>query len=284
MKKNFDLTGWTCFSQRRNSKSYMSPDKKWMVKFGTEFAEATLPMLEHEMEVTKKALEVGVKTPKVDDIVELPSGELGLIYEYIEGKKSIARAAGEDTDNIDYYMKRFARISKDLHSKVCDPNKFESVEDRVREQIKKRNILTESQKEKAYKLLDGIEKKYTCIHGDFQTGNFIIAGDNEFAIDLGAIAYGNPDYDVACFYYFCHYFPSYVTDRIFHCDQKYLPLMWRSFIKYYYDTTDDKVLDEITKKNAKYALVCFFGQLKHVEPGPELNDAMNKYFDKEFAD
>lgn len=56
------------------------------------------------------------------------------------------------------------------------------------------------------------------------------------------------------------------------------------FIRYYYDTTDDKVLDELTKKNAKYALVCFFGQLKHVEPGPEINETMNKYFDKEFAD
>ena len=32
MIKNFDLSGWTCFSERRNSKSYMSPDKKWMVK------------------------------------------------------------------------------------------------------------------------------------------------------------------------------------------------------------------------------------------------------------
>lgn len=284
MKKNFDLTGWTCFSERRNSKSYMSPDKKWMVKFGTEFAEATLPMLEHEMEVTKKALEVGVKTPKVDDIVELPSGELGLIYEYIEGKKSIARAAGEEPEKIDYYMKRFAHIAKDMHSRTCDTSKFESIEDRVREQIKVRNILTEPQKEKAYKFIDTIERKNNFIHGDFQSGNFIISGDQEFVIDLGAIAYGNLDYDVACFYYFTHYFPKFVTDMVFHCDQKYLPEMWKSFIKYYYDTTDEKVLDEITKKNAKYALVCFFGQLKHVEPGPEINDTMEKYFDKEFAD
>ena len=122
MIKNFDLTNWTCFSNRRNSKSYMSPDKKWMVKFGTEFAESTLEKLESEMEISKKAIEIGVKTPKVDDIVELPNGELGLIYEFIEGKKSIARACGEDLDNIDYYMKRFAHISKDLHSKICDPN------------------------------------------------------------------------------------------------------------------------------------------------------------------
>ena len=262
----------------------MSPDKKWMVKFGTEFSVATLESLEHEMEVTKKAIEVGVKTPKVDDIVELPSGELGLIYEYIEGKKSIARAAGEEPDKIDYYMKRFAHVSKDMHSKVCDPNKFESIEDRVREQIKKRDILSEARKEKAYKFLDSIEKKNNFIHGDFQTGNFIIAGGEEFVIDLGNIAYGNPDYDIACFYYFCHYFPSFVTDRIFHCESKYLPMMWKSFIKYYYDTTDERVLDEITKKNAKYALVCFFGQLKNIEPGPEINEAMDKYFDKEFSD
>ena len=282
MIKNFDLTGWTCFSERRNSKSYMSADKKWMVKFGTEFAKATLESLEHEMDVTNKALEVGVKTPKVDDVIELPSGELGLIYEYIEGKKSIARAAGEEPEKIDYYMKRFAHISKDMHSKTCDPSKFESIEDRVREQVRKRDILSDSQKEKAYKLLDSIEKKNNFIHGDFQTGNFIIAGDQEFAIDLGNIAYGNPDYDIACFYYFCHYFPTYITDRLFHCEKKYLQVMWRSFIKYYYDTTDEKVLDELTKKFAKYALVCFFGQLKTVEPGPEFNDAIDEYFDKEF--
>ena len=282
MIKNFDLTGWTCFSERRNSKSYMSDDKKWMVKFGTEFAPMTLSTLQEEMGVTNKAIEIGVKTPKVKDIVELPTGELGLIYEYIEGKKSISRAAGEDIDNYDKYMMRFARVAKDLHSKVCDVNKFESFEDRVREQILKWDIMDESQKEKALKLLDGIEKKTNCIHGDFQSGNFIITATEEFVIDLGAIAYGNPDYDIACLYYFFHYFPAYVTDRLFHCESKYLHGMWNSFIKYYYDTNDEKVLDEITKKFEKYALVCFFGLLKFVNPGTEVKDAIDAHFDRLF--
>lgn len=280
MIKNFDLTGWTCFSDRRNSKSYKSQDGKWMVKFGTEFAEATMESLEKEMGVTKKALAIGVKTPKVDDIVELPDGKLGLIYEYIEGKKSIARACGEDIDNIDYYMKRFAHIARDLHSKVCDTDKFDSIVERTREQISSRDILNPSQKERAYKLLDGMEKKNNCVHGDFQTGNFIIAGDNEFAIDLGGIAYGNPDHDIACFYYFCYYFPSYVTDRLFHCEPKYLPIMWECFIKHYFDTNDEKVVKELTDKYAKLALVCFFAQLKYVDPGTEIQDAMDAYFDK----
>ena len=283
MIKNFDLTNWTCFSNRRNSKSYMSPDKKWMVKFGTEFAESTLEKLESEMEISKKAIEIGVKTPKVDDIVELPNGELGLIYEFIEGKKSIARAMSEDLDNIDYYMERFARIAKDIHSKVCDTSKFESIEERVREQIASRDILSLTQKEKAYKLLDGIEKTNTCVHGDFQTGNFIIAGDKEFAIDLGGIAYGNPDYDIACFYYFCYYFPTYVTDALFHCDKTYLPKMWDGFVRHYFDTNDSKVIEELTNKYKKYALVCFFGQLKFVDPGTEIQETMDAYFDKVFG-
>ena len=34
--KHIDLSTWTCFSERVNSKSYVSADKKWMVKFDAE--------------------------------------------------------------------------------------------------------------------------------------------------------------------------------------------------------------------------------------------------------
>ncbi len=99
----------------------------------------------------KKTLEAGVKTPKVGDIVELSNGDIGIIYEYIEGKKSIARAMSEDLGNIDYYAKRFARVSRDMHSKVCDIKKFESMKERTITQIKEKDILTEQQKERAIK-------------------------------------------------------------------------------------------------------------------------------------
>ena len=96
-------------------------------------------------------------------------------------------------------------------------------------------------------------------------------------------SYGNPDYDIACFYFFCHYFQPFVTERIFHCDAKFLHTMWNSFIKYYYETNDQKVLDEITKKFEKYGLVCFFGLFKFIDPGVEIKEIMDQYFDKVFA-
>ena len=283
MIKNFDLTGWTCFSERRNSKSYMSPDKKWMVKFGTEFTNNSIEQFEVEKQITLKALEVGVKTPKVQDVVQLPDGTSGLIYEYIEGKKSIARAASEDLDNIDYYIKRFAHIAKDMHSKTCDVNKFESVDARAREQITSKDILNERQKEAALKFLDTIEEKNIFIHGDFQPGNFIITKDDEFAIDLSAAAYGNPVYDVSTFYFFLHYLPPEVGEMIFHIDRKYFPGMWRSFVKYYFDTTDEKVFTEISDKYAKCSLVTFFQVLKFIDGGQEFQEIIDNYFDKYFG-
>ena len=58
--------------------------------------------------------------------------------------------------------------------------------------------------------------------------------------------------------------------------------MWISFVKHYFDTNDDKVVEELNKKYAKYALVCFFGLLKFVEPGTEIQDAVDANFDKVF--
>ena len=61
MIKNFDLTGWTCFSERLNSKSYVSADRKWMLKLGGATVDNNIESLEHDREATMKALEVGVK-------------------------------------------------------------------------------------------------------------------------------------------------------------------------------------------------------------------------------
>lgn len=249
MCQKIDLTNWTCFSDRRNSKSYVSADKKWMVKFAADLEEFDENNMTREFEMAQKAYKIGVSTPKVKDLVMNDEGRKGIIYEYIENKKSLARYVAEDLDNIDMYMKKFAEVAKEFHEIECDTNEFESVSGRVREQITIRDILLDHQKLKALRFLDTIEEKTKCVHGDFQTGNFILAGDKSYAIDLNFMGYGNPEFDIATFYHFCFFFPKEFTDVVFHCDQKYLPIMWESFIKHYYEINGQKALDEITEKN-----------------------------------
>ncbi len=281
MIENFDLTGWKLFSERLNSKSYVSADRKWMLKVGGATVENSIELLEHDREATKLALEVGVKTPQVQDVVRLSSGEFGLIYEYIDGKKSIARAMSEDLENVEYYAKRFARISRDMHSKICDTNKFESMKERTINQIKTKDVLNESQKEKAIKLLETIDDKNNFLHGDFQPANFIMAKDKDYVIDLRTIAYGNPDYDIAYFYFFSHRFSLEGTHNVFHCEPKYVRQMWVHFIRYYFDTQSEKVVKELSEKYAKLSLVCFFELFKFLVVRPNFREEIRLAFDKE---
>lgn len=263
--KKIDLTNWTCFSDRFNSKSYVSADKKWMVKFDSGMSYYDETIIDREHDVALKALALGVKTPKVGDIVIDDEGRKGLVYEYIEGKKSIARYVSEDLDNIDMYMKKFALVAREFHSVKCDTTQFESMHDRVINQINTRDILYEEQKVKAFKFLETIELKTVCAHGDFQTGNVILAGDKSYVIDLNSMGYGNPEFDIAMFYFFCFLFPKKFIDTVFHCEQKYLPIMWNSFIKYYYEANSEKSINEITERIKKVASLCLYTNMQFVK-------------------
>ncbi len=53
------------------------------------------------------------------------------------------------------------------------------------------------------------------------------------------MGYGNPELDVATFYHFCHYVPPEIVNDVFHCDPKYTPIMWDSFVIHYYDTNNE---------------------------------------------
>ena len=187
----------------------------------------------------------------------------------------------EDLGNIDYYAKRFARVSRDMHSKVCDIKKFESMKERTITQIKEKDILTEQQKERAYKLLDTVEDKNNFLHGDFQPANSIITKDDEYVIDLRTIAYGNPDYDLAHFYFFSHRFSPDGTQRVFHCEQKYVLLMWDNFLKYYFEIQSEKAIKEISDKYAKLSLACFFELFKFLDIREGFRKTIVEAFDKE---
>lgn len=281
--ENFDLTGWTLFSERLNSKNYVSSDGKWMLKVCGETVDNNIESLEYDREATMKTLETGVKTPMVKDIVKLPNGELGLIYEYIKGKKSIARAMSEDLGNIEYYAKRFAAISRDMHSKVCDTKKFESMKDRIINQVMTLDVLNDSQKERAIKLLDTVEDKKNFLHGDFQPANFIMTNDDTYVIDLRTIAYGNPEYDIANYYFFTHRFRIEGIHNVFHCEPEHVISMWNYFIKYYFEVQSYNAVKELTDKYAKLSLVCFFEIFKFMTVRQSFREIIQNAFDKEIS-
>ena len=99
-------------------------------------------------------------------------------------------------------------------------------------------------------------------------------------IDLSCMGYGNPELDVATFYHFCHYVPPEIVNDVFHCDPKYTPIMWDSFVRHYYDTNNEKAIDEINDRMRKLACISMIGFFKFVDVELSIFKSIRKRIDE----
>lgn len=90
---------------------------------------------------------------------------------------------------------------------------------------------------------------YTCLHGDFHTGNLISGEGGEYWIDLGGFAYGDPLLDVSTLYMIGYYTPVKAIESIFHISRRQFCSFVDEFLKCYYgEELNDQMMEKI--KNA----------------------------------
>ena len=241
------------FSNRHNSENYYSPDGKWMLKLGFPGYCSTKEELLREQAICRKVLSLGIRTPQVGELVEY-GDRLGLIYERVVGKKSISKCVGEEPEKRAQFMKIFADEARHLHSTECAAGDFENVEDRFLRLLDSSKIVRGEVAAFAHKLLKETPKTMTCLQGDFQTGNLILNENGTYFIDLSEFAYGNPLYDLGCYYFFCHYVPDDFLLATHYMDSKGMRLCWDEFLKFYYKTEDPKELEALDMKVKPYVI------------------------------
>ena len=64
----------------------------------------------NEYDRAGKAYALGVPTPEPKELVQVPDGRLGIVFQRIQGKKSFARAVGEDPSRTEELATRFAAL------------------------------------------------------------------------------------------------------------------------------------------------------------------------------
>lgn len=152
--------------------------------------------LDKELEMATRVYNLGIRTPKPGEAV-LFDGRRGILFERIVGKRSFARAVGDEPDNLEYLAGEYAAMVKTLHSTQCDTSAFPSIKEIYREQVLANPDRDGALKEKAVRFLDFVPDETTCIHGDMHFGNVIISGGGSYFIDLGNFSYGYPLFDFA---------------------------------------------------------------------------------------
>lgn len=168
----------------------------------------------------------------------------GVVSQLIRNKKSLSRICHDEPQRTAEMARLLARLGKEFFSTPCDTSFFPS---RRQQALKACEIATYISRKKRQRIRDFVEtipERTTCLHGDFQPGNVIMAEGKCYWIDLGRFAYGDPMFDVGHLYQICQlYAPLPQVQNIFHMTLEQFHEFWDAFAKEFYGKEDHTEFD-----------------------------------------
>jgi len=204
-----------------------------------------------EMVLARKVYDLGIPTPEPGDYVVTEDGRYGIRFRRILGKKSFARATGDNPEKVEEFATRFAMLCRRLHSTHVDTGEFENVKHRYFKLLEQNPFFTPSQKDKLGKFISDVPDKDTAIHGDLQYGNAIFVGDKEYFIDLGDFCYGNHMFDLGMVYLSTCLSGEEFIQEAFHMPKSVSEQFWAYFAPAYFGK--DRSLKDITEEILPFA-------------------------------
>lgn len=246
-----DLNDYERVGEGANGASFNhKTDKSIMMKmYFRNFEAAQL-----ELELARKVYEAGIPTPEPGDLVT-DGKQMGIRFRRIEGKKSYARACGDNPEKTEEYAREFAQLCKRLHATHVDTTQFESVKDRFYNMLDNNPDFTPEQKEKIRAFIAAAPDADTALHGDLQFGNGIFVerdGKRElYFIDLGDFCYGHYMFDLGMVYLCCCLNNEEWTMEVNHMSNATARRFWDAFAREYFGPDAD--LEQIEKEVKIYA-------------------------------
>ena len=182
---------------------------------------------------SKAVYEMGI--PSAEPIEFVTDGQrYGMIVERIQGKESFGRIIADHPERLEELAGMTADYAKALHGMPCDTEVFDSVALRIRSMIAACNVIPDPVKTRLTGYIDELEPATTCLHGDINPCNIIIAQGKVYWIDLGDFGYGDPLLDFCILAHMHHLGPNPVLRNIFHMDRKTLKRFYEAMSRQYF--------------------------------------------------
>lgn len=240
-----DLNDYVRTGEGANGASYNhKTDQSLMLKmYFRNFEAAQL-----ELEMARKVFAAGIPTPKPGDLVT--DGERkGIRFHRIAGKKSYARACGDNPERTEDYAREFARMCKRLHTTHLDTAQFRNIKEHLYALLETNPFFTNSQKEKIHAFIAAAPDADTAIHGDLQFGNGIFVEQDgirtPYFIDLGDFCYGYPMFDIGMVYLTCKLNDEEWSQVQFHMSNATASRFWDAFaLEYFGSDADLKAIED----------------------------------------
>jgi len=187
-----------------------------------------------EMLLARKVYAAGIPTPEPGEYVVTEDGRYGIRFKRILGKKSYARAIGDNPELVQQYASDFAQMCIKLHQVHIDTAEFENVKERYYRLLEENPFFTKAEKDKIAKFISDVPDEDTAVHGDLQFGNAIFVGNERYFIDLGDFCYGNHLFDVAMVYLCSCISDEAFIQEAFHMPKSVSRRFWDYFVPAYF--------------------------------------------------
>ena len=182
---------------------------------------------------SKAVYDMGI--PSAEPYAFVTDGErYGMIVQRIQGKESFGKIIADNPERLEELAATTADYIKALHQIPCDTEVFDNTALRTREMIAACETLPEDIKARLTGYIDELEPATTCLHGDLNPCNIIVAEGNIYWIDLGDFGYGDPLLDFCILAHMSHLGPNPLLRNIFHMDRKALAHFYEALGKRYF--------------------------------------------------
>ena len=232
-------TEWKQVGEGFNGQAFLSPLHPGIMLKLVRRELGAAEKVEHEFQASRAAYAFGLPTPKVYEIVR-DGDDHGYLCQVVYNKKSFARLCADEPGRIPEFAAMMADFGKQLHATpIWESRHVPNCKKLLGKALEDCALITPAQRERLQALVQNMPDVQTCMHGDFQPGNLLLASGKPYWIDMGWLAQGWYMMDLA------HLYKMMVEDSVIpqvqdltHMNREQMLLFWDEFAKAYTGTTD----------------------------------------------
>lgn len=210
----------------------------------------SLDDIQHEREMAKLALILGIPTAISYDVVKVGSS-YGSVFELLNAR-SFAKILAQQPEKFDWCAKEFAEMLKRIHRTEVPEDKLPDMKRTVHMWAEfLSDYLPEDAEKKLLALIDAVPHDAHMIHGDYHTKNLELQNDEVLLIDMDTLAMGYPIFEFGSMYNAFIGFSEVdheTVKRFQGFDFETSKAFWRKALSVYLGTTSKTKIREVENK------------------------------------
>ena len=152
--------------------------------------------IQHEREVAKLALILGIPTAISYDVVKVGES-YGSVFELLNAT-SFSKILAQQPEKIDWCVKEYVKLLKTIHGTLVPAGKLPDMKETALKWVRfMRDYLPEEAGKKLVAMVEAVPHDDHMIHGDYHTKNVMLQNDEVLLIDMDTLAVGHPIFELA---------------------------------------------------------------------------------------